>query len=188
MRGESLKPPAPIPPTDTPTPETAQPQPPPGNLSKIVLASGSRIYTLDVDTHQLTMLAEVDHEVLCCPTWSPNRQKVAFAIASGMYHAVYVVDADGSNLKSLTFVQRTDGDRPPLSPVWSEDGQHIDFVYGAYGYGGLDQATSPDGRRMAYVVTRVENDRLVYELYVKNADGTQVTKLPSPTRLAGIDW
>jgi Tol biopolymer transport system component len=125
--------------------------------------------------------------MLCCPRWSPDRQKIAFAIGWGMYYGVYVVNADGSNLSRLTYIRRNSGEGPPLVPVWSQDGQQIDFVYGAYEYVGED--SSPDGQRIAFVVTRMENDRSVGELYVKNADGTNVTKLTtSPLNIWGIDW
>jgi Tol biopolymer transport system component len=76
-----------------------------------------------------------------------------------------------------------------MSPVWSQDGQQIDFVYGAYGYAGLNEDTSPDGQRIAFVVSRIENDQSVSELYVKNADGAEVTKLTTaPSAIWGIDW
>lgn len=161
---------------------------PAGDLNKIVFASGGDIYTVDAETYEMTRLARLD-ELLCCPTWSPDRRQIAFAIASGMSHGVYVMDADGGNLRRLAYVQRTDGDRPPLSPVWSPDGGQIDFVYGAYGYGGQQEASSPGGEQLAFVTTRVENDRLVYELYVKNADGTGERLLVTdPRGIGGIDW
>jgi Tol biopolymer transport system component len=175
--------------TLTPIPAlTAQPQLSLSNSSKVVFASGGNIYTIDINNNELTRVAHVGFP-LCCPRWSPDRQKIAFAIGCCMYHGVYVVDADGSNLKRLTYIQRTEGDSPPLSPVWSEDSQHIDFVYGAYGYGGLKEVTSPDGQYIAFVVSRYENDRRVSELYVKNADGIGVPKLITTAgSIWGIDW
>ena len=165
----------------TPSPESSIP-------SKVVFASGSNIYTVDVKNNKLAKLVEVN-EQLCCPSWSPDRQKIAFGIGGGMHHGVYVVDADGSNLKRLIYIRRLDGDRPPLSPVWAEDSQHIDFVYGAYGYGGLNEVASPDGQYIAFVSTRSENEQLVYELYVKNAEDAGVPKLITATQIIwGIDW
>ncbi len=166
--------------------EAVQPQLPTSNLSKIAFASDNIIYLVDVNTNELTKLAQVD-EVLCCPRWSPDRQKIAFAIGWGMHYGVYEMDADGSNLKRLTYIQRTDGEGPPLVPVWSQDGQQIDFVYG--NTWPVDEDSSPDGQRIAFVVRKVENDEPVAELHAKNADGTNVTKLTTtPLRIWGIDW
>jgi len=103
-------------------------------MGKIVFASGNNIFTVDVNNQELTGLAQLDQEQLCCPRWSPDRQEIAFAIRWGMYHGVYVMNADGTDLKRLAYIRRNDGDRPPLAPVWSEDSQRIDFVYGVYGY------------------------------------------------------
>lgn len=159
----------------------------PGEKNLIVFATGNGIYTVEANTGQLTLLAQVD-EQLCCPRWSPDHQKIAFAIGNGMHYGIYVMNADGSDLERLTYIPRTDGDRPPLSPVWSDDGQHLEFVYGAYGYAGLQEVTSPDGQRVAYS-RRAETEQFMHELLVKNVDGTHITRLITSTEtIFGIDW
>jgi hypothetical protein len=180
-------PPTPVTPTDTSMPETVQPQLVSSNLNKIVFASNDNIFIVNVDNKELTRLAQVDHEMLCCARWSPDRQKIAFAIGAGQYYGLYVVNAGGSNLTRLTYIMRHDGEGPTLVPVWSQDGRQVDLVPGDYGY--VDEDSSPDGQRVAFVVSRVENRELVGDLYVKNADGTDVTKLTTnPLRIWGIDW
>lgn len=188
----------PTPPTDIPTPvlptEPLSPASlddspvPPASLNQIVFASRNSIYTVDVSSRKLTKLAHVDEQV-CCPVWSPNRQKIAVAIQWGMYHGVYVINFDGSDLKRLAYIRRTDGGRPSLAPVWSEDSQQIDFVYGAYGYGGINSVTSPDGKQLAFVESWIENHQTVGELYVKNIDGTNETQFTTALpAIFGIDW
>ena len=107
---------------------------------------------------------------------------------AGAFLGLYVVNADGSSLTRLTYIRRTtDGEGPTLVPVWSQDGRQVDLAPGAYGY--VDEDSSPDGQRAAFVVSRIENHELVGDLYVKNADGTDVTKLTTnPPRIWGIDW
>jgi hypothetical protein len=160
---------------------------PPNNESKIVFASNSMIYTIDADDGELTPVAQVEGEMLCCPRWSPDRQQIGFGIGGGNYFGVYVVNADGSELKILTYVRRTDGDSPPLVPVWSQDGHQLEIVRGTYSV--VEEDSSPDGQRIAFVGYEPEYHREVADLYVKNADGTAVTKLTTdPLRIWGIDW
>jgi TolB protein len=117
--------------------------------------------------------------------WSPDGKKVAFIsrspeIIGGAYWLqVYVMDADGSNLKMLT--------RSPHStfvPKWSADGATIAFVIEYHGAranifeisaagGSLKRITagpkfdgwpafSPDGTKLAFESNRSGN----YEIYV----------------------
>jgi len=61
------------------------------------------------------------------PVWSPDRSRIAFvspadAVSTGS-RSLFVVDADGSNLKELA-----DGPAPWQPPVWSPDGGKIAFA------------------------------------------------------------
>ena len=119
--------------------------------------------------------------------WSPDGKRVAFVsrstemIGGAYWLQVYVIDADGSNLKMIT--------RSPNStfvPKWSADGKSIAFVVEYHGAranifemdpagGNLKRLTagpkfdgrpaySPDGSKLAFESNRDGN----YEIYVMN--------------------
>jgi Tol biopolymer transport system component len=82
------------------------------------------IYLLSVDdtgtapVHVASMAA--------MPAWSPDGRKIAFVSLSGDdgYHALHVMNADGSNVTALTL-----RDRGAIEhPTWSPDGQRIAFT------------------------------------------------------------
>jgi Tol biopolymer transport system component len=60
------------------------------------------------------------------PAWSPDGSKIAFASArnnsKGSGLDIYVMDANGANVKQLTFAVRDD-----TAPAWSPDGSKIVF-------------------------------------------------------------
>jgi len=64
------------------------------------------------------------------PSWSPDGRQVAFTRRQHDHWEVYVVDADGRNLKRLTDTPRQpDGSLGnSAAPAWSPDGRLIAFV------------------------------------------------------------
>jgi hypothetical protein len=64
------------------------------------------------------------------PAWSPDGQRVAFVRRQHDHWEVYIVDADGSNLRRLTTTPlRPDGvPANSVSPAWSPDGNYIAFL------------------------------------------------------------
>jgi TolB protein len=87
---------------------------------------GLRIQTLDAAVSwQIT-----DDSRDTSPAWSPDGQRVAFVRRQHDHWEIYVVDADGRNLRRLTVApKRPDGSfADSASPAWSPDGQHIAFL------------------------------------------------------------
>jgi hypothetical protein len=64
------------------------------------------------------------------PAWSPDGQQVAFTRRQHDHWEVYVVGADGSNLRRLTHTMDwlDETVRHSAAPAWSPDGQYIAFL------------------------------------------------------------
>jgi Tol biopolymer transport system component len=136
----------------------------------------------------------------CCPVWSPDGSRIAFASArTGGYgnRDIYVISADGTSLSQLTFTRADD-----ILPTWSADGQQIAFQSQVNGYwqiyvmetdgiaphslltGSTPQAMtdfnfqtlptwSPDGRQLALSLITEGN----WEIFVVNAEGGELQRL-----------
>jgi TolB protein len=93
------------------------------------------------------------------PAWSPDGTKIAFVSnraesarclfhdCAGYTNELYVMDADGSDVRRLTETPHEEA-----APSWSPDGEKI-------------------------VYSRILNEEAVHELYVVNADGSCPTKV-----------
>jgi TolB protein len=84
------------------------------------------------------------------PTWSPDGLHVAFEGVRGGDRDIFVADADGSNVRSLTAVAWPEGGSLERHPSWT-----------------------PDGTRIVFDSDRTGNA----ELYSMAADGTDVVRL-----------
>jgi hypothetical protein len=64
------------------------------------------------------------------PAWSPDGKQVAFTRRQHDHWEVYVVDADGRNLKRLTTTPRQPNGTlgNSAAPAWSPDGQYLAFL------------------------------------------------------------
>ena len=127
------------------------------------------------------------HHAGISPAWSPDGAQIAFlAVRTGGY-ALRIINADGSGGRDVASAGGM-----PLA--WSADATKIAFtrdqrvrvVNLADGVetdlgNGIDPAWSPDGTEIAFSSNRSGD----YELYVMDADGSDVRRLTNST---GPDW
>jgi Tol biopolymer transport system component len=126
------------------------------------------------------------------PAWSPDGTRIAFMSTRERNDPeIYVMDADGSDVKRLTEEGGTD-----RQPAWSPDGDQIAFMSTRHGNaeiyvmntegGDPDRLTthpardtqpvwSPDGERIAFTTTRGGNP----DVYVMDADGENARPVAS---------
>jgi uncharacterized protein YjdB len=123
---------------------------------------------------------------------SPDRTRIAFSSSRGGSFDLFVMDADGANLRRLTHDPGAEGE-----PAWTPDGARIVYVaaepggmpqlmsIGANGSGAVrltdsegghqSPVVSPDGRRIAFVSTR-DGRPEVYEMDASGGEARRVTR------------
>ena len=148
------------------------------------------------------------------PTWSPDRSEILFTSQlHGGEEEVYVMDADGSNMRRLT---NTPGDNTSSwAADWSPDGEQIVFnsnrdgsdlgwdgeelyVMAADGSNvrrltrrlGFDSspAWSPDGTKIAFMRSAVGEQEGRSDIYVIQPDGTNLQRLTRDARAGRPSW
>jgi tol-pal system beta propeller repeat protein TolB len=162
----------------------------PGGNGKIVFASNERLFTIDPDGTDLTLIPNPLCEGLE-PDWAPNAQTIGFIHRCGPSSTfdISAINADGSGLTDL-FASNTDDARID----WSRDGSRFLFISDMRGNREIyvknlvngqvtnvsnNPATddwpawSPHGNRIAFVSNRGGN----FEVYTMKANGTGVRNL-----------
>ena len=133
------------------------------------------------------------------PAWSPDGKQIAYYSEVGGQPAdLFVMDADGRNIRQLTRTPEAEG-----YPAWSPDGRQIAFeshtpdgnfdvsVMNADGSNvrrlttdpkrDVAPAWSPNGQKLAFMSDRGGKE---FNLYLMNADGSGVEQLTS----GETDW
>ncbi|MCB9455743.1 MAG: PD40 domain-containing protein [Anaerolineaceae bacterium] len=89
----------------------------------------------------------LEPEIACLldsnPVWSPDGQRIAFVSERSGNSDIWVMDADGTNLRNLTSTSEAED----ISPLWSPDGRWIAFGSGRSGSGNV-WLTNPDGTNL----------------------------------------
>jgi len=158
------------------------------------------IYTVDVGTGKLKNLTNTPDIIESLPAWSPDSDKIAFAVFNPPYFNISLMNADGSNQTTLASEHGTceelawspGGEK--LSYTWyseeelgpegicrdiclvdTKDGSKVNFTNSPK-FDDRDISWSPDGTKIAFSSRRQVVDM---QIYVMNADGSQVSKLTS---------
>jgi hypothetical protein len=161
------------------------PTSPPATASPLT----SQIYVMNADgTNPVQWTSGVENRHYQ-PAWSPDGRKLAFGVSEGDGYAIYVMNADGSDLRRVV-----PSSPSAWGPVWSPDGTTLAFSAGsgqkreiytiaadgtnprqltanAADVTGL--AWSPDGTRIAFASTHEGTS----QIYVMQSDGTNPMRL-----------
>jgi TolB protein len=123
------------------------------------------------------------------PSWSPDGSQIAFAGVRGGFVELFVMDADGENVRQVT--NDLKGIGGPTS--WSPDGRYLAFYAGprgdrdiyileissgqvrrlTSGDNNLDPSFSPEGMWIAFSSSR-DGD---HEIYIMRLDGSEIRQL-----------
>jgi len=99
------------------------------------------------------------------PAWSPDATQIAFASDREGTTEIFVMNADGSNIRRLTDPQANQG---AAFPTWAPDGKRI-------AYAQFDKADPPTAEAIP-------------SLYVMNADGSNPTRITTNIRYEPLSW
>ncbi len=152
-----------------------------------------QICVYETHTDQLTQVTDdLEFEEIDSLSWSPDGQQIVFDAAPALgstqpcRHSLYVINADGSNLRQITGSDTSD-----LIPDWSSDGEWIAFnrdqelwlvhpdgsephrLFGKAGeLCGGELKWAPNGQQIAFVGHECTPAPRTREIWVINCDGT----------------
>ncbi len=162
----------------------------PGVSSRLLLARSARgkksdILLCDLQGSSLRVLQNLTNQSgnTSWPAWSPDGKRIAFASDRDGPPSVYLMDADGRNVRRLTDAKEG-SDQPTWSPdgtkiafrrnwnvfVMNADGSGVSDLTGGTGSVNADPAWSPDGKQIAYASWRPGEGG--YRVVVMGADGS----------------
>jgi Tol biopolymer transport system component len=132
------------------------------NGHEIAFRRDTDVYVLDLNSGEARRLTAAT-PLNQMPVWSPSGQEIAFMSARAGYPSVFLMNADGSDQRNLTPKDPGDADSDWISraPSWSASGREI-FFMSSRPATGLDT-----------------------EIFVMNADGTDVRRLTSSVGMDG---
>ena len=81
------------------------------------------LYLLDLATASVKFRLDLPIDAIWSPAWSPDDSRIAFSGTHGGITDLFVVDANGKNLRQLT-----DDKYGDLQPSWSPDGKTLAFA------------------------------------------------------------
>ena len=110
---------------------------------------GLRIFNLD--TRQTRVLTDGSDNL---PYWSPDGSRILFTRSQGGNFDIYTIRPDGTDVRRMTDFPANDA-----HAVWTEDGKHIMWNSGEYGF--KDEAALYDNSFQPYG-----------SIWIMNADGT----------------
>jgi len=142
---------------------------------------GTNIYLISAGETTPTALTDTDNWIINrTPDWAPDGSQIVFESTSSGLSALWIMDADGSNLEQLTGDPHYEG-----HPAWSPDGQEIAFESRRTGYmeifvisadggdpmrvtlnGGYWPEYSADGTKMVYCLFGADDA----EMWVMDVD------------------
>jgi len=155
--------------------------------------NGTHLYTINPDgsdLRQLTFGSSENND----PAWSPDGHQIAFSSNQDGNNEIYIIDADGENLRRVTTIE---GPRDN-DPNWSPDGQWLVFErgnsnrYDVYkirldgseltplateGDSNSTPAWSPNGDQIAFERRDNATNPPTYHIWLMNADGSNPRQL-----------
>lgn len=149
------------------------------------------VYEARVNGHVDIFLLDVDHRLVynltnnpgddSRPAWSPDGSKIAFESWRNVVRAVYVMDADGTNVRRVS----ADAGASEYDPQWTLDGSSVVFRSYRRHFGGETTVTvyraSPDGSHLQMIdpsfEVRVRSfDRFISQRFVDGEWGIYLTE------------
>jgi Tol biopolymer transport system component len=121
------------------------------------------IFAIDADGSHLVLLTPGDTKNYE-PVWSPDGRQIAFVSNRGGSDDIYLVNADGTNLVSLTNDHQIHIDN--VDPAWSPDGKRIAFT-STVNYEGAICVIDADGTNLV----RLTSDPVYGQYPVWSPDG-----------------